>query len=457
MANLYLSDTLGNLGDTFFGDPITQANQVTSDKLKQALDFAFGQQASGVAGNLVVSDGGTKITYQLSPGAEIPAPVKIEITGTGFSGLTTLEQIGNLSTYTMTQYKVTVDDISTAPMGTGFTTPISVVTLDTSISVAGTRMTSFALSGFEIKAGDVGVKLSGALNTTILNGDVTGATFNNAALSITYDTNPGATTTSLAQIYLKGSFAFVTTLSGDEELTSQTITEFGLKTFPGTDLNATPTHYFYGDNLELTLADFDLSASQTLTQEALLRQVFNGSTDTVYTSANAVIPEGFEKVIIQGTGAVEIEANGLNNFITGNSSNNTIDGGAGTDTFITSGTAASTTGMLNSDGSITLTSQSGGVDVLLPTYETTILGALPNGQKLFNNSSNSGGGGADYISNVNSSSVSNMTLSGADGNDFLVYRGGYSTNFMGGAGYDTLVINNLANINVTSYSSTDGG
>ena len=81
--------------------------------------------------------------------------------------------------------------------------------------------------------------------------------------------------------------------------------------------------------------------------------------DTVYTATDLEIPEGFENVVIDGTGAVAIDANGLDNLITGNAGDNEVDGGAGTDTFETQGTFAGSTGVLNRDGSITVTTAAG--------------------------------------------------------------------------------------------------
>lgn len=64
------------------------------------------------------------------------------------------------------------------------------------------------MNGFSVAAGDVKVQITGAL-TTGLSTDANGAlsvnsvNFSNAGLSITYDTDPSATSTKLAQIYLK--------------------------------------------------------------------------------------------------------------------------------------------------------------------------------------------------------------------------------------------------------------
>jgi hypothetical protein len=92
--------------------------------------------------------------------------------------------------------------------------------------------------------------------------------------------------------------------------------------------------------------------------------VFDGTTDTVYTSGNVVIPEGFEKVVIGGATGANVTANGLSNFITGSAGNDKVDGAGGTDTFTTQGTFAQSTGVLNKDGSVSLTAAGGGTDTL---------------------------------------------------------------------------------------------
>jgi hypothetical protein len=96
----------------------------------------------------------------------------------------------------------------------------------------------------------------------------------------------------------------------------------------------------------------------------LLQAVFEGSNDTVYSKTDIFLPDGFENLVIQGAANVAIDGNTQNNQITGNSGNNTLDGGEGWDTFVTQGTFAQSTGILNKDGSVTLTAAGGGTDTL---------------------------------------------------------------------------------------------
>ncbi len=360
MANLFLSDSIAGMEDFFVGDPIAQANKVISEKLQQSLEFAFNKTPTNAIGNLVVT--GTSVQYTLAPGSAAPAGVKIVINGSGFpSGTTTLSSLGADTDYSISSVTVIVDSVA----GTNFANPVSTATLNTNISVVASRMKTFGINGFTIAAGDVNVALTGTL-TTALGTDSSGnvtlktASFSNAGLSITYDTDPSSTATKLAQLYLKGSFGLDSTNISDP-LTSATITDFGFKTFAGTNVTAGPVHYFYGENLNITLSKLE-SVSDNATAADLLRAVFDGTSDTVFTSASVEIPEGFEKVEIQGKGGASVTANGLNNFIKGSIGNDTVDGATGSDIFTTQGTFARSTGVLNQDGSVSLTAKGGGVD-----------------------------------------------------------------------------------------------
>ncbi len=360
MANLFISDSISSLEDFIVGDPIAQANKVISEKLQQSLEFAFNKTPTNAIGNLIIKS--NSVQYTLAPGSIAPAGVKIIINGSGFpSGATTLSALSKDTDYSISSISVIVDSVA----GTNFVKPVSTVTLNTNINVASSRMIAFGLNGFSIAAGDVNISLTGALSTS-LGADSTGnvtfktANFSNAGLSITYDTDPSSTATKLAQLYLKGSFA-LDSVNMSDPLTSAVITDFGFKTFAGTNLTVSPVHYFYGENLNITLSKLE-SVSNNATAADLLRAVFDGTSDTVFTSATVEIPEGFEKVEIQGMGGASVTANGLNNFIKGSAGNDTVDGASGIDTFTTQGKFARSNGVLNQDGSVSLTTKGGGVD-----------------------------------------------------------------------------------------------
>jgi Ca2+-binding RTX toxin-like protein len=330
VATIYSSSSLAALERIFFGDPVAQANQVILDTLQRALEFGFGQLPSDAAGSLAVT--ASTVRYDLNPASVAPAAVRVDITGAGFpTGATSLAGLSDDKDYQIQSVSVTVDDVP----GTNFLRPASSVTLMTTANVESERLKSFALTGFTITAGSFRLTLSGSLATSLgtdLNGDVTVSrlTFNNANLSVTYDTDPSATTTKLAQIYLKGSFD-IDLNNSLNPLRSASITDLGLKAFAGADLKAPPVHYLYAESLGIDLKKINAIPPGASTANAL-RSVFNGRTDVVYTWGNLDIPEGFERVVINGFTNVELFANGLNNQITGNAGNNSLYGDAGADT-----------------------------------------------------------------------------------------------------------------------------
>ena len=79
------------------------------------------------------------------------------------------------------------------------------------------------------------------------------------------------------------------------------------------------------------------------------------ASDDIYDKNGAFLPEGFENVVIEGYGDVDVTGNTQDNIITGNVGNNVIDGDEGNDTFVTKGNIDQSTGILNRDGSVSLT------------------------------------------------------------------------------------------------------
>jgi Ca2+-binding RTX toxin-like protein len=329
LANLYLSDSTSELRDLFIGHPVKQANQAVVHYLKQSLDFAFGVVPTNTISNLMVT--GTKVEYTLSADSVTPGGVKIVINGSGFpNGATTLSAISADTDYNINSVVVILGSGSSQ----SFTSPLSTVTLNTDIRVAASRMVAFGLNGFSVKAGDVNLSLNGKFATTFMWGTsgniiLDTANFRNAELSLSYDTDPSSTSTKLAQLFLKGDFSLQAS-NMSNPITSASITDFGFKIFGGTDVMARPVHYFYGDNLNIALNKLDLIPANA-TAEDLLRTVFDGVSDTVYTSSNIKIPEGFEKIHIQGTSGLEVTANGLGNTINGSSGSDSIYGEDGDD------------------------------------------------------------------------------------------------------------------------------
>jgi Ca2+-binding RTX toxin-like protein len=407
MAVIYSSHSLTALEGVFFGDPIGQANQAIIDKLQQAIEFTFGETPTDAVGNLVVTP--TKVKYSLAPGSVAPAGAMIVINGAGFPrGASDLSVLSADHDYRIASVSVIVDDLP----GTNFIRPVSAVTLGTRIVVEAERVKAFGLTGFSISAGNLKVQLTGRLTTSLApdeTGDVTisKAKFSEAILSITYDTDPSLKSTKLAQVYMKGSFSLDAENTADP-LTSASITDFGFKAFPGTDLAAKPTHYLYGESLGITLEKVKSTPEDGSTAD-LLRSVFNSNTDTVYTLGSFDMPEGFEKVFINGTGNVQLDANGLDNTIVGNPGDNVINGYEGADVI------------------------SGGIG---------------------NDYLQGGGGGDSVMGEMGSDSIDggagNDTLTGGAGNDvFYVSAGNDRITDLGAGGNDVLRVSSGASVIAT--------
>ncbi len=147
-----------------------------------------------------------------------------------------------------------------------------------------------------------------------------------------------------------------------------TFSDFG---FVNDVINGEPTHYFYSTGLNASMDEFDALPEGSSTTD-ILRALFEGTDDTVYTQASLdgdpelnVLPEGFENVVIEGYENIDVIGNTQDNIITGNAANNVIDGRDGIDTYVTQGDLDQSTGILNQNGSVMLTSQGGGTDLLI--------------------------------------------------------------------------------------------
>jgi Ca2+-binding RTX toxin-like protein len=329
MASIYASHSLTALEEIFFGDPVVQANRAITEKLQQAINFAFSEAPTDAVGDLLVTP--RLVRYSLTPGSIAPAGVQIIVNGAGFPrSANDLTALSADQDYRITSISVVVDD----PVGSNFTKPVSKVILTTRIAVEAGRVKTFGLTGFSIEAGDIRIALNGKLVTSLgpdKNGDISinKAKLSDATLSIIYDTDPGSKSTKLAHIYLRGSFSLDGTNAGDP-LTSAAISEFGFKVFPGKDLTTKPLQYLYGEDLGMTLQKVKSLPPDASVAE-FLRSLFDSSGDTLQTLGSVNMPEGFEKGFIGGTGNADMEANGLDNVVVGNSGHNAIHGGAGAD------------------------------------------------------------------------------------------------------------------------------
>ena len=259
----------------------------------------------------------------------------------------------------------------------GSSDPLASVTLNLGLSVSGGRATSLTLDGFSIDAEGMHVGFDGPLT---IDETLETATMPDARFEISYDSDPGEDIV-LSTIYIEGALSY----NGDTDTMMGTFSDFG---FVNDVVDGVPTNYFYSTGLNASMEEFDALPEGSSSTD-VLRALFEGTEDTVYTKMSlnqsvnfdesnsvsasddiydkngAFLPEGFENVVIEGYSDVDVTGNTQDNIITGNVGNNVIDDGdEGNDTFVTKGNIDQSTGILNRDGSVSLTSD-GGTDLLI--------------------------------------------------------------------------------------------
>ena len=345
-AKLYLSDSFEVLETHFSGDLIGQANDLVADKVSVAWDIIYAS-TEPLSQSYAVDGTSVTATYAANPTAEWAGAARVVINGTSLS------DDPNDFTWSMSSIEVFLTS-SEAP--DDWANPLAYVSIGLNAAFDGVtpaEQVDVSINHLIVEAGDMRVAFTGPI-TLDASAQTIGMT--TGKLEIQYDTDPTASV-NLANIYLDVSGL---SLNGATDQAAGTVNGFGF--YKGASL-ASASHYFYGEDLNVSLAVLD-ALPDGATNTELLRAVFQGNNDTVYTATDLEIPEGFENVVIGGTGDVAIDANGLDNLITGNAGDNEVDGGAGTDTFETQGTFAGSAGVLNRDGSITVTTAAGGSDTL---------------------------------------------------------------------------------------------
>ena len=333
MAVIYISDDFETLETYFFGDAIGNANKLISDKVELAWDMI---SSSTTPYQTSVNIDGTQLTreYATDAFANWQGSAMIVVNG---SGLSTDDADQDYS----------FNSIDVILSEDGSSDPLASVTLNLGLSVSAGRATSLTLDGFSIDAEGMHVGFNGPLT---IDDTLETAAISDARFEISYDSDPGDDVV-LSTIYIEGALSY----NGDTDAITGTFSDFG---FVNDVVDGEPTNYFYSTGLNASMEEFDALPEGSSSTE-VLRALFEGTEDTVYTSTSldgetedAVLPEGFENVVIEGYGNTDIIANTHDNIITGNIGNNVIDGGKGNDTFITQGNFDQSTGILNQDGSV---------------------------------------------------------------------------------------------------------
>jgi Ca2+-binding RTX toxin-like protein len=157
--------------------------------------------------------------------------------------------------------------------------------------------------------------------------------------------------------------------------------------------------------------------------------------DTIYTSlANYTLVDGIENgILIQGSAALKLTGNGLDNTLTGNSAANALDGGSGADDMI-GGRGNDTYAVDDSGDTVTEDEAVGGTDTVVSSVSFT-LGANVENLTLTGGSSIDGTG--NTLKNILNGNAGSNVLDGGDGADTINGGGGDDT-LIGGDGVDTL-------------------
>ena len=173
-----------------------------------------------------------------------------------------------------------------------------------------------------------------------------------------------------------------------------------------------------------------------------ITEAVNEGTDTVQSSVSFTLGANLENLILTGT-AANGTGNALDNVITGNASANTLDGGAGVDTYVLTGTMAEYSLNTLAGGFVAFTDLIGGrdgADTIINVEKIqfadgiVLLSSLVAGLPLYLQ----GGAGNDTLTGAST----NDTLEGMAGNDTL--DGGLGIDkLIGGAGNDTYIVDSI--------------
>ncbi|AFZ57397.1 DUF4347 domain-containing protein [Anabaena sp. PCC 7938] len=189
-------------------------------------------------------------------------------------------------------------------------------------------------------------------------------------------------------------------------------------------------------------------------------ELLNEGTDTVYSTISYTLTGNVEKLILQGTTAINGTGNELNNTITGNSVDNTLIDGVGNDT-LNGGTGADALiGGVGNDiyyvddsGDIVTELLNEGTDTVYSTVSYTL---VSNVEKLTLQGTTAINGTGNALNNTITGNSGDNILIGDLGNDTLTGLTG-ADQFTGGKGNDTLNLGlNDGVTDIVNYGFGDG-
>ncbi|ESQ90082.1 hypothetical protein ABAC460_09955 [Asticcacaulis sp. AC460] len=161
----------------------------------------------------------------------------------------------------------------------------------------------------------------------------------------------------------------------------------------------------------------------------------SGGNDTIRSSLTWVLQNGYENLVLTGSGHINGTGTALNNTLTGNLGNNVLDGGAGNDTL--SGGAGDDTYYVDAAGDQVIEASGAGRDSVIASVTYSLAGQSAENLTL-TGSAHLNATGND-LDNALTGNSGNNVLDGGAGNDVLTGGAGNDT-MTGGAGDDTFYV-----------------
>jgi len=191
--------------------------------------------------------------------------------------------------------------------------------------------------------------------------------------------------------------------------------------------------------------------------DVVQEESLNGGVDSVYASADFVLGDFIENLVLEGSASIHGTGNGISNTIIGNSGANSIDGAGGIDSLV--GGSGNDTYFIDDIGDVIVETPAVDIDTVIAKFNGYALG--DNLEHLVLASGVAGvisGSGNDGANSLTGNSFSN-NIFGGEGNDTLTgsrTRGsGEIDTLRGGAGADVFVLGDVNNIYYTAAAGDD--